>query len=275
LALLGRKATKVEPPMTDKPQPSPVGENRVKALLKIMGEPVVLRLDDELAKTRTRLLVVSTLSIGIVVADLRIKEGSTLLGLQIANLTDSTVRVALAIVTAYLLVHFFWGALDGLREWRLRLTGTRYTADTIGSWDGYNRDGDLSTEPRHSTLYNWWKEQAEGRSEIDRTFAELVAEVRLKRPGPGQPADYVEQTVQKLNDVERVLKEFKESVLESPRIMESLKRYDAWHRSLVRSENVRWIIFDFAVPVFVGLGALLLLVPPMWQLTKRALQCVT
>lgn len=253
----------------------PVGEVRRKALLKIMGEPAILRLDDELAKTRTRLLVLSTLSIGIVVFDLHIKEGSSLLGLQIANLTDNTVRIGLAIVTAYLLVHFLWGAWDGLREWRLRLTGTRHTADTLGGYGGMNSDGDLPADPRHSTLYNWWKEHAEERSDIHYAFLALAEEVRLHRPSSVRPDGHVDQTVGKLNEVRRVLGQFKETILDSPRTTEALKRYDAWHLSLVRSENLRWIIFDFAVPVIIGLGALALLMPPMWEPTKRALQCFT
>ncbi len=78
--------------------------------------------------------------------------------------------------------------------------------------------------------------------------------------------------MQKLNNVERALKQFRESVLDSPRIAESLKRYDAWHLRLARSENLRWIIFDFLVPLSLGLVALILLRSAVWELAKRGWQ---
>jgi hypothetical protein len=259
-----------------------VYEDRQRALLKILGEPVVLRLDDELAKTRFRLLVVASLSVAIVAADLHIRPGSTLLGLQIDNLTDRVVRIGLAIVVGYFFVHFLWGAVDGFREWRLRLTGSRYSP-IVGIWDGANDDGDQPIDPRNSTLYGWWRERAEAmQGRLDKSIREFEKRIPAYYPPArgGLDMTYLNHPSESAwAPWRQAIGELKESIdllrraMESPRIEESLERYERWHISFVRSENFRWIIFDFAVPIALGVFALAMLLTPAWQVAKSALRC--
>lgn len=247
-------------------------DEKLKAIAKVLGEPVAISLDSELAKTRLRLLVVSSLSLAIVYFDLHIGAHSTILGLRIENLSDEVVRTILTVALVYLYAHFLWGAMDGLREWKLRLTGLRYLRPTHSrrslseGWEGAP-DAEHPTDPRQSTLYNWWKEWADSQerhkfSEHSATFLKLAQQLRSDQPhldpGFGSYALNLSMNMQSLSET-----------MASPRILESLRRFDNSFRHFQSWQNWRWLIFDFLAPVIAGGTALILL---LWPFLKWAIQ---
>src|SRR5206468_22569 len=89
---------------------------------------------------------------------LRVNREATLFGFSLSGLTDQLVRQGLGIWIVYLVAHFGWMAWEGFAEWRLRLTGTRVAAVTVGTFA--SEEADYPTDPRQSTLANWWRGQA-------------------------------------------------------------------------------------------------------------------
>src|SRR6267143_4593268 len=126
----------------------------IRAVEKILKEPVAAEFSEQAWRIRTNLTVVSGIAVVMRLADLRISADSSVLGLKFTGLSDAVIRVTLAAVIAYLLFHFLGVAWDALVEWRLRITGTRAAFQTGGMWGPDHAD--FPNDPRQSTLYNWW-----------------------------------------------------------------------------------------------------------------------
>jgi hypothetical protein len=259
-------------------------EAKSKAVQKVLGEPFYGEVIPEVAKTRFRLLTVSFVSIVIVSADLRIGTGSTVLGLNIANLSDAVVRYSLLVTVAYLLAHFFWAAWDSFVEWRLRLTGTRVvyvTGAKLGS-----EDGDYPDDPRQSTLYSWWLQKCVAINSVSRAmtdlqksreawlddFNRLKADPSYRPEIHGELGGKLEEIRVAIASLDRSFAQT-EAVLSRSRIPVSLGRFDAWFRLLCRSQSIRWLVFDLLTPLAVGIVALGLLSTDAGLWIKSMLNC--
>src|SRR5690242_8280755 len=95
-----------------------------KAVEKILGEPAAAEFSDAVWRIRNHLMIASVIAIAVVLGDLHIDPGSTIVGLKFSGLNDRVLRGALLLVESYLLIHFLWAAFDGVLAWRLRVTGT-------------------------------------------------------------------------------------------------------------------------------------------------------
>ena len=93
-------------------------------------------------------------------------------GFSLSGLTDQLVRRGLAIWIMHLLAHFAWMAWEGLAEWRLRLTGTRVIAVTVGTFA--SEEADYPTDPRHSTLANWSPDRGRCRTLVLGAWCTLI-----------------------------------------------------------------------------------------------------
>src|SRR5882762_4780246 len=102
-------------------------EEDIKGWEKLMGSPILPEPSEELSRTRFRVLLVGSLALATGIFNLHIESASTILGLKIGNLTDDVVRVVIAAILIYLLIHFIWMVIDSWTEWRLRLTGYERT----------------------------------------------------------------------------------------------------------------------------------------------------
>jgi hypothetical protein len=230
-----------------------------------LGEPVFIEFSENAFKIRKNLMIASVISIVVVLADLQINSDSSILGLKFVRLSDEILTRGLIAVTLYLLLHFVWSSFDGFVEWRLRLTGTRVVFQTAAFVS--SSDGDYPTDPRQSTLYNWWK--YERRSFQDSSLLKKMEslsskivqfETRLK--DPTQPLQDPHNTLSNLQVLVSQLKDAVESAaknLNSDRIVVSLNRFDSWFKLFLRSQNLRWLVIEFLFPVLLGCYALLLL----------------
>ncbi len=130
----------------------------LQAMQKVLGEPVAAGLSDRAWKVRTQLMAVSVVAITLVAFGLHVDRQATVFGFSLSGLTDALVRRGLGIWIAYLVVHFVWMGWESFAEWRLRLTGTRVAAVTVGTFAA--EGGDYPGDPRQSTLANWWRQEA-------------------------------------------------------------------------------------------------------------------
>lgn len=126
-----------------------VDDETIKAVEKVLREPVAAEFSDQAWKIRVNLIVASTIGLVMGLADLQIQPESSILGLRFAGLSNGIIRVTIAGIIAYLLFHFLWVAWDALLEWRLRVTGTRRGFVTGTMWE--SEHADVPVEPRQST----------------------------------------------------------------------------------------------------------------------------
>lgn len=234
---------------------------------KILGEPFAMDFSDYVRKIRNNLIITSIISIALLLGGLRIAPDSTFLGLKFIGLDNNLILQTLFFLNAYTLIHFLWSSIDHFQEWWLRLTGTKVahvTAARVGAVGA-----DYPNDPRQSTLYNWWNDEARKISSLQEPLNNI--QIKLKKWEDTVTASLegkdpnVVNACMSINKVGEDINKLKASVeqigksFESPRIPASLKRFDGHFQFFLRSQNLRWLIIELGFPLVLGSYALLLL----------------
>lgn len=245
-------------------------DDTIEAVEKVLGEPVFLELTENAWKIRTNLILASVISVAVVFGDLHLEPDSQILGLKFNGLSDTILTNGLIALVAYLLLHFLWTSVDALLEWRLRITGTRVAFVTTARLA--DKHGDYPSNPRQSTLYNWWKDEVRQLEnfgatvqDMDKRLSELESEMKAKF-SQGADAINITNAISPVVALRGELAKFKRALedvgasINGARIPASLKRFDSWFGLFLRSQNLRWLLVDFLAPVLVGGYALFLLI---------------
>lgn len=248
-------------------------ERELEAVEKTLGEPVFLEFADSTLKARRNLLSFATIAIAFGWWHLALSSSPTLFGVQLQNLSTEVVAWGLLWTVLYLLVHFVWLAWDTLQEWRLRQTGTRLTMAAAARWG--NAEEDSPSDPRQSTLYTWWHEQQRhlGHSKEVADSTRETLRPWIEQGLPGDVDDKTKALLLAISTNVEVLQgaiSHATKVLESHRPPVSLDRFDGAFRRFARSQNLRWILVEFGVPVLVGLGGLIASVAMIRQPVKAS-----
>jgi hypothetical protein len=245
-------------------------DEKINAVGKLLGEPVAPELSPVGLKVRNHLFIVCVISITVVLANLRISPESTFLGLKFTGVDDSILRYGLLILLGYFTFHFSWIAFDSFLEWRLRITGTRVTFVTTGLLSDEKMD--YPNDPRQSTLYNWWKYQANQIGNLSREITktkEIVETLQSdlkERYTTGADAMNIVNACTRLSEVLPTLQQVQNAItsatetIGSDRIPTSLKRFDNWFELFIRSQNLRWLVIDILLPISLSGYALFLLI---------------
>ncbi len=235
----------------------------------ILGSPVFIGSDERTDKVRGHLIFAATISLFVTVADLHFGSDSSFLGLEITGLTDRVAYIALLFFVGYQLVHYVWCAWDTFLEWRLRITGKRTAFITTARFA--SEEGDYPSDPRQSTLYNWWIESAnkighlqEGVTEINDALQRVERSldgVRDSSLDPNSVTVIRSQLSPLQNTVQRLAQAFEacKQTIASARIPASLKRFDNWFKLFLSSQNLRWLIFNLLIPILLSVAAMILL----------------
>ncbi len=245
-------------------------KDTLEAVEKVLGEPAFLELTENAWKIRTNLIFASTISIAVVFGSLHIEPDSQIIGLKFKGLSDAILTNGLIALVVYLLVHFLWASADALLEWRLRVTGTRVTFVTTARFA--SEHGDYPSDPRQSTLYNWWKDEARKIGnvaphllEMEERLGQLESEMKTQS-SEGASATNITNAIRLIGELREQLAKVSHELkatsasIEATRIPSSLKRFDTWFGLFLRSQNLRWLLIEFLTPVLVGGYALFLLV---------------
>lgn len=231
----------------------------IKAVEKVLGEPISPELNENMAKMRKNLIFVSVIAILLVLANLRIDPSSTFLGLKFSGLTDCVIRKCLLLITIYLGIHFLWTAWDGFMAWRLRITGTKLSFITAGTFP--EEHGDYPNDPRQSTLYHWWLSEAKQignrgakLSKLEGLLQNLDSYLRTKR-NSGVDATHIDNACRLIGEAKKEITalnqliELTQKTLTASRIPVSLKRFDKWFQMFLNSQSYRWLVMDILVPL--------------------------
>jgi len=234
---------------------------------KALGEPLMPEFTDYMRRVRSLLIIVSLISIGVVVGGLTIDPTSSVLGVRFQGLSDELVRKGLLIVNAYLLIHFLWGSADNWLEWGARLTGTRVAFVTTGTIA--SEHGDYPSDPRQSTLYNWWKGEASRITSLseplEKTDEKLAAWEKRVEESILKNDPNLMTVIQSFRDIRINIEDLKnrlekvESTLTAIRIPSSLERFDQRFNLMLRSQNLRWLTIELFFPLALGGWAVYLL----------------
>lgn len=240
----------------------------IEAVQTVLGEPVATGLSDRAWKVRTQLMAVSVVAIGLIALHLHVDRQATVFGFSLSGLTDRMVRLGLAVWIVYLVVHFVWMAWESFAEWRLRLTGTRVAPVTVAI--AASEEQDYPTDPRQSTLANWWREQARRIGNLTELVGSLerrvaAQEAAIREACAGKEPLNVANATAPLNQITHSAQQLRHAIeqtaktLGSLRIPASLERFDRAYLHFLKVQNVRWLVLDVLLPLSVAGCALLLL----------------
>ena len=235
------------------------------AVAKVLGEPFFGEFPENTLKVRRNLIILSAISITIVLSGIQISQDSTILGLKFDGVDTRLLLQLLFYINLYLFIHFSWCALDNILEWRLRVTGTRLSFVTTGKTA--SEHGDYPDDPRQSTMYSWWIDQAKQIGNLKEKIETIESQIKASR-------EKLDKAVAEVNSVSMsnlssaVIKslnsaltntirlqqsvETAQKAIADQRIPVSLKRFDNWFQLLLRSQNLRWLIIELLLPIVFG-----------------------
>lgn len=243
-------------------------EKTAESIEQVLGKPFAATMADATEKIRRNLLIVSSITVVSVILGIRIAPSNSLLGVSFEGLTPDVFKTCLLAVNAYMLVHFCWCVADELQEWRLRVTGTRTAFITAGVFT--SDDADHPSEPRQSTLYNWWKQRKAYNVRTDQLLERIESTIKarlvqLEAPPSGDLSkaekDEAFNLAQVKIDVHSIRSEIERisAVIESKRVEVSLRRFDRAFELFLRSQNLRWLVVEAGFPALFGIVSIAIL----------------
>lgn len=241
-----------------------MSDNKIEQVRKVLGTPFSGDLPDNAIRVRRNLMAASLIAIILVLSGAKVDPASTLLGIRFTNLKGDHVSLGLLALNVYFFIHYFWYVVEAWLEWRLRLTGTRLAFQTGASFGSEYEDH--HTDPRQSTLYNWWIAQGQSLGGLETyidTIGKKISKFETQLSNPHRDSNDLD-TVKVAADLESIktnissLQDHLKSIngtIKSARILASLERFDKWFYLSLRIQSVRWILIDLSFPILLGLAA--------------------
>ncbi|VWX32815.1 conserved membrane hypothetical protein [Limnobacter sp. 130] len=231
---------------------------------EVLGAPINPELSEYAQKLRRNLLTFSAVYVFCWLTGVKLDPTSAFFGIKLIGLNEQQFSIGTMIINAYLLIHFGWYAWEAVMEWRIRLTGTKVafqTGSTFGS-----EAADYPGEPRQSNLYFWWvgteKRLQRTKSAVDDFQVRLKAiENELVEQNEHSPTVDRSGLIRNIGQVPSGLAEIRahfdaiDRALNIGRVQESLKRFDGWFKLMLKSQNLRTISVDIALPLLTGIAA--------------------
>lgn len=251
-----------------------MADDDIQAVEKALGDPVLEELSEDTRRTRRNLLIVAGVAIFYRVNELQISEAG-FLGIKFSTVPISGINVSLTLILLYFVIQFGWQALDHFRFMRIRITGSRIAHVTTGQYASSHAD--YPSDPRQSSLYRWWLEQAQKIGSIQEPVEKLGAvtsslKAQIESPEFSETPNYssfVSSTIELTANINKLDRSIDNSVktLTALRIPASLERFDRWFWQFQRSQILRLLILELGFPILLGLVGLALFLPLLKPMT--------
>lgn len=232
---------------------------------KILSEPVLVSFPDNVKKVRNHLMILCFVSLFLTLGDIGIDPSSTFFGLKFNNLDDELIFYGLVVLLIYQLIQFVWYSYDALQEWELRTTGTKGAFSPVNDMNlDESIHPDFPSDARNSTLYYWWKTQTKYIGDLQPLFNDAKEKMDQfeKRVHEATDRDSLSRDTMNISihvmplkeswaEVSSSLKAIKDT-LGSDQIPKSLGTFDRRFRFFLVSQNLRWILIEYAVPIILA-----------------------
>jgi len=235
--------------------------NQVK---EILANPIFIISDDSALKIKTHLMVLSFIALFLTLGGVHVDQGSTFFGFKFTGLTEQAIKLGLFIIITYMVIHFIWMSYDALQEWEIRTTGTKKAFAPVIRHDiEENFRPSMPSDPRQSTLYFWWTTQAGRIGDLSSTLQDCREKIGqipeeildVLRDRHDSKLDRIRL---ELHDIRDQLTGLEGSVkialktYESSQVNDSLKIFDRRFHMFLISQNIRWLVVDFIIPVILA-----------------------
>lgn len=228
-----------------------VSPKDVETIAKRMAKPFREVFDDNTLRIRRNLLVVACVALFY-----KLKLGSIdptsakIIGLQFNNIQPDALDFLLISLIGYFLIHFIWCAVEDLQIWRFRLTGLTASIGSGGAFAG-GVDTTSHANQKQLTLSDWWSHNVDVLKLIDSKFELDQQEEALRRSGFSVVnGDRIRESINQINTSAKQLGR------NSNHVRIALTRYEKNLKMLTISQNLRWAVVEFGLPIVIGLAAL-------------------
>lgn len=238
---------------------------------KLMAEPINEPISNIFYSIKRNLMLTSF--IGVLLGILRPKINSlSILGVHITlpDCASEWIYWCLVAILFYNLLHYISECALNFFYWRNRYTGSKLSHVTTGK---FSHEGlDYPDNPKHSSLYRWWLENKNMAKELHDIHSDLLSfiqetEIKISELTKGNPSAHkpgeINSHIQKINNKSyEIAKNIKSinDVLSDERIKISLDRFERWFKKLLTLQSIKWIFFEFIIPIIFGLISLVILI---------------
>ncbi|NQZ31057.1 MAG: hypothetical protein HRU06_07260 [Oceanospirillaceae bacterium] len=242
----------------------------IEKVQKALGEPVMAELSGYARRLRNNVLLISIATAALTLGGLELDSSSSILGLKFKNLDIKSLFLGLFIINAYMLIHFLWVSIDAFQEWSLRVSGTKLAFITTARLS--SQYGDYPSDPRQSSLYQWWHTEASSIGSLSQPLVELESKLETLekevRKGLSDNGEHPMNITNSCNSIARLsdgVQKLQRSVdtaaktIGSQRIPVSLERYDSRFKLFLKTQNLRWLVLELGLPIIMGFVAVGLL----------------
>lgn len=215
---------------------------------KWLAEPFMDMFDENTFRIRRNLLALSTVVLCYKLASdgVDLKSTTSIFGLNLKGVEESSIDWILLLGLVYFLFHFVWSAWDKLNEWKLRLTGMPVATATHGTYSGGGPETGTDNQWQ-STLSSWWAGNYHENSSIQPLIKSLQVAIEEKD---------VKQITPSINSINTRLDQLIEKGVH---IENYLERYEKGFSNLNKSQLIRWMVYEFALPILLGGAAIIVL----------------
>lgn len=228
---------------------------------KLMQEPLPIEASEQESKIKRNLLTGSSIALLICTYNLRLSPDKPIFGIPFENLNTNVLYISLLLFISYEVINFSWIVFNKIAYWRVRLTGTNYEPGRNSAF-GYrdtNSPLDFKSALPQSNFYCWMLEREEDAIDNTNALLRLINEScdhisTMYKSGETQQTDLL---LKLENDIKTLNEKLNSSsnLIHNIRINASMIRFDKWFNMMLRSQSLRWCIFDFAVPLILGISS--------------------
>jgi len=245
-----------------------------KDLKKVIDEPIFLGYTDNVKKTRNILLVFSFISLFLIFGKLTINSSSTILGLKFDGLDTKIIYIGLLILISFSFINFIWSSYDAFQEWQIRQSGAKKFNKTYNDIIYTDMDNSYLSpnDPRNSTLYYWWSTQAKKTDDVNIAINELLKNnqkiLEILNSNEGRELNsYRLKIYDNFEKLDEVKKSFHvlENAFNSKQIEQSLAKFNSRFKTLILSQNLRWIILDFFIPLSLSFLSIIFIILELYK----------
>ena len=249
-----------------------INEAALKAVQKVLGEPVFVSFTDEAMRVRRNLLILAYIAAAYKLSGLQITSFRPL-GIEFDSYPQTTIDTVMFVLILYNFINFFWISCDALQEMRIRLTGTRLMFVTTGK--SASQHGDYPNDPRQSSLMTWWKGQTNKIGSFEPVILAIQEHANVMHTQATSLSGYESKSLhEKASELRQIAAEINRKLdamndlIKAKRIPASLERFENSYRNFSYSQLARWFFIDWGAPISLGIFSLYL-THPFLQIAQR------
>lgn len=213
---------------------------------EMLLKPNMDTLSSSAQRLKRNVLVSSLISIAICSQEVILGKNFAFAGYKFEGLSLEALHISLLSIVLYLTIDYWFTTKAHLMENRIRLTGFNVAKPSATPNRGNGKYDPITTDERQTSIYSWWSEQINTlehyKEVLDKISPELAKESKENQESFLRNASAAVNQIRERADVIGVL----------------VERFDESFWKHTRAQYLRFLFFDFLVPILLGLTSIIM-----------------